>query len=184
MSVSPKPPPPLGLCISTGNSEEPEPSLTSLQPLTLYQAPLALPASPETPCTGGKTEAQREGLFQECSRGLWQSQHLGPGLHVVSHSQRGGFPSWEDSVSGLSVLRACLQLALFRGEGRAQILQGGLSHREGERGRSPLLDLGGGEKKQNFLCLVGRLPGRVSVYSSISLPATLPSTADSTGPAQ
>lgn len=77
------------------------------------------------------------------------------------------------------MLRACLQLALFRGAGRAQILQGGLSHREGEGGRSPLLDLGGGEKKQNFPCLVGRLPGRVSVYSSISLPATLPSTADS-----
>lgn len=77
-------------------------------------------------------------------------------------------------VSGLSVVSACFQIALFRRESRAQILQAGLSHREGEGARSPFLDLGGGEKKQNFLCLVGRLPGRISVYSSISLPATLP----------
>ena len=54
-------------------------------------------------------------------------------------------------------------------------MQAVLSHGEGEGGWSPFLDLDGREKKQNLLCLVGWLLGRVSVYSCTSLPAALPS---------
>lgn len=112
---------------------------------------------------------------------IWAQVSRPWGPHVVAHSQGEVSLVGEDTVSGLRVLRACL-LALFRGEGRAQILQAGLSHGEGE-GASPPSGLGwwreetelslpGWAAAREGFCLLFHLPPCHSAHPPLTVQGT------------